>query len=233
MREYDKASYNIGDGPDDVKFRDLNALYAWGCTVICLQEASDRRELIKRWLERHPGWSVHQPLLPGAGAVPILYDKDFWKPRRLRTIVAVLRRFVGAGAGPSFAKTKQVNVLVLERRHTGRIRRIINTHFIASATRPAGKFFRRRDHYRIHARVLARVIGRPGTRKNKRAAVFADFNAERDFPLLDPVRRTGLRGWTTERGTHGHRKIDHVLEADPGDRNVIELSSDHRAVLAA
>ncbi len=220
------ATFNMGDGPDRRKVADLLTLAGEGATVIGLQEAGDRGHVLDEFLDLMPSWRLWSPKAPGAASVPILYDTDGQRLLRGRSVLGVAARFVGAGAGPSRAKPKAINVVVL--RGQGRTRRYVNTHFIASATRsPAPRFRLRRRHYDDHADVLARIIGTG--RKMRRTTVTGDFNAEPTSPLLAPIRATGISGWT-QVGTHGKRRIDHVL-GEGGPRRAVALSSDHRAIL--
>lgn len=229
------ASYNLGDGDDADKVHDLETIITAGAIIVGCQEASDRRRLRRR-LPR--GWRWRGPrIVPGAAAVPIL-----WDARRLRllwfaTLAAVARMWVGAmGAGPAFAKPKRLNLAVFEDRETGERIRVLNGHFLPSAGRhnlPDPERDARRWHYLRMAQVLARTIDRlAGPRGHRAVVVTLDANAESDFPLLAPVRRTGIVGWTPRRDrTEGGRAIDHVLGL-AGDRRYLTLSSDHRAVLA-
>jgi hypothetical protein len=220
------ATWNIGVGPDDRKAEDLDKIRRHGVILLGPQEAGDRGEMLGEWCTAN-GWRMHRPRLPGAGSVPILFDPEALRLDRARTVIAVARRFVGAGAGPSIAKPKAINVAVFEIRATGKRVRFLNTHFVASATRQGKAYDARRRHYRAHALVLARMI----RARVDRTVVAMDANAEIDFPLLSPVRATGLSGWS-RMPTHGKRSIDHLLGPGQGlgSRFVVFTSSDHTAV---
>jgi hypothetical protein len=220
------ATLNLGDGPHHQKLSDLHKLVKKGVTVIGLQEAGDRLPVLEAFLDSHLTWRLYRPPFPGAGSVPILYNAAQWQLLRTRSVLAVARRFVGPGAGPSTAKDKPINVVVLSHLDVG-TKRFLNTHFIASATRlPRARFRRRRSHFEDHAAVLARLVrARVG-----RTVVMGDFNAEFDFSGLSVLRATGITGWT-QQPTHGRRAIDHIL-GPVGKRRVVPTSSDHAAVVA-
>lgn len=232
MTDY-AATYNLGAGELEDKAKDLRRLNDAGALIIGLQEASDRRAL-RRHLPH--GWRGYWPALrPGAKAVPILWNHDLLRRVRFASLLAVAAAWVGAvGAGPTHAKAKRLTLVVLEDRQTGERWRVVNTHFLPSAGRrdlPDKEAAARRWHYVRHAQALARLIERlRGRRGHRQVIVTLDANAERDFPLLAPVRAAGLGGWT-ERPTERGRAVDHILGLD-GDRVLLDLSSDHRAVLA-
>jgi len=229
------ATYNCGSASAERLGRDLDHL-AELFSVICLQEASDRRRVIKAFRRRHPGWRAFRARLrPGGPAVPILYDARQLDRRRRRSVKAVGRRWVGPeGAGPTYAKTKRINELTLRDRHTGLVFTVGNTHFIPSATR--GDLEHREkaariQHYSDH---LDAVIRRPA-KVSGPYVLAGDFNATPDFPPLHRLSRADWHGWTSF-GTHGHRAIDHVLahgrrlHAVGAAELLDHLSSDHSAV---
>ena len=227
------ATLNLGDGPDGRKIADLEHLTDdFDATVIGCQEASDRRRALKRFVKRNPSWRVYQPRIPGGAAVPILWDGDEWARLRFRSVLAVARTWVGAvGAGPTFAKPKQITVVVLRHRPTGRRVKFVNTHLIPSATRkslPAAEEKARMAHYLRHVAALVRIVGH----SEIPVVLTMDSNATPDFGPLRPLHNVGLDGWS-QRGTHGNRPIDDVLSRDLDEtacKNV-PTSSDHDAVV--
>lgn len=218
------ATYNLGAGKAHRKVTDLVKLAEGGASVIGLQEASDRGDVLEEFLDAHPTWRVWSPKLGGAPAVPILFDGRVWAAQRFRSVLAVAASVVGAGPGPRRAKAKRINLVRLKARRGGTVRRFANTHFIAD---PDGNP-ERLAHYVKHVARLVRVIGRG--RLRRRTVVLGDFNAERGFGPLEPIRAR-LGGWTRT-PTRDRRALDHILGL-PGDRRTVLLSSDHRAVLAA
>jgi endonuclease/exonuclease/phosphatase family metal-dependent hydrolase len=222
------ATYNLGDGRDSAKVEDLDTLVSKGVSIIGLQEASDRGNALDDFLDHHTEWRMYAPKVAGGLAVPILWDTREWKRLRLRTTLAVASRYVGPGAGPRRSKAKRINVVVLKHRHWGNHRRVLNTHFIASATRTGDQYDERDEHYLDHARVLAAMIG--SGERMRRTIVTGDFNADSSYRGLNAVRATLINGWTRF-ATHGKRAIDHVL-GPKGDRYPVPLSSDHHAVIA-
>lgn len=232
MKTFRAATYNIGGGPDDRKIADLERHVDDDVTVIGCQEASDRRQMLRRFVKRNPSWCRYQPLLPGGAAVPILWDGDEWRRLRFRSVLAVARTWVGpVGAGPTFAKPKQIAVVVLRHRETGRVVKFVNTHLIPSATRkrlPKDEGAARMAHYLRHVAALVRIM-----RHTQVPAVLTmDANAEPEWPPLRPLHAVGLNGWS-QVGTHGKRRIDHVLHR--GLREVaaetVPTSSDHDSVV--
>lgn len=242
------GTLNIGDGSTAKKLDGiLGAIaFGFGLTLLGLQEGSDRVKLLARLVDllRHPaavvkrllerrrerreirqrlavmGWRVWQPrLVPGAAAVPILYDAKVWRLRRGRSVVAVGRMFVGAaGAGPSWAKARVANVVVVEHRDTGEIVEHLNTHMLPSAERsniPDAEKARRRRNYRLHVEKLARMVKR-AERRGHGVLVTCDANATRTSSLLDPLRDVGLRGFTVVDTHDTGRGIDHVLTLEGG-----------------
>lgn len=229
------ATYNIGNGPDARKVDDLVtvATHPRGhCAIIGMQEGGDRRAMLTRYKRTNPGWRVHQPRRPGASSVPIAWHGPTFKLLRTRSALAVARSWVGRrGAGPTFAKPKRVNVVVLRHRETGLRVRVLNTHAIPSTTRhnlPGRELAARTAHLAQH---VAKVVDMVERSKDP-VVVTADWNATPEWPALRPLRRAGLRGWTRN-ATHGRRRaIDHVLHV--GLQNVrgyrAPTSSDHHAV---
>lgn len=232
MKTFRAATYNIGGGPDDRKIADLERHVDDDVTVIGCQEASDRRQMLRRFVKRNPSWCRYQPLLPGGAAVPILWDGDEWRRLRFRSVLAVARTWVGpVGAGPTFAKPKQIAVVVLRHRETGRVVKFVNTHLIPSATRkrlPKDEGAARMAHYLRHVAALVRIVGR----SEVPVVLTMDSNATPDFGPLRPLHNVGLNGWS-RRGTHGNRPIDDVLHRDLDELASVnvETSSDHDAVV--
>lgn len=263
------GTLNIGDGSTATKLEGiLHAIALGGISLLGLQEGSDRVKLLKRLVEllAHPlraarrvvervrerralraqlaamGWRVWQPLgVPGAAAVPILYDAKAFRLRRGRSVVAVARMFVGAaGAGPAWAKARVVNVIVVEHRDTGEVIEHMNTHMIPSAERrniPDAERRRRRGNYTAHVERIKRMVWRADRRRDHGVVVTCDANATRNSELLEPLRDVGLRGWTVQDTHDSGRGIDHVLTLERGrvlgsPANVIHLAGfDHRLVV--
>lgn len=232
MKTFRAATYNIGDGTDTRKVADLEHLADdYDVTVVGCQEASDRRKALRRFVKRNPSWRVYQPHTPGGAAVPILWDGDEWRRLRFRSVLAVARTWVGPrGAGPTFAKPKQITIVVLRRRETGRLVKVVNTHLIPSATRklPGDEKKARMAHYLRHVAALVRIVGR----SEMPVVLTMDSNAKPDFGPLRPLHNVGLNGWS-RRGTHGNRPIDDVLHRDLDETASVNVatSSDHDAVV--
>lgn len=232
MKSFRAATYNIGDGPDDRKVADLEHLADdFDVTVVGCQEASDRRKMLRRFRKRNPSWHVYQPHTPGGAAVPILWDGDEWRRLRFRSVLAVARSWVGPrGAGPTFAKPKQITVVTLRHRPTGRRVKFVNTHLIPSATRrlPGDEKKARMGHYLRHVAALVRIVGR----SEIPVVLTMDSNATPDFGPLRPLHNVGLNGWSRV-GTHGNRAIDDVVHRDLTELNTtnVRTSSDHDAVV--
>lgn len=204
------AQWNIGSASDDRVRADLRtAIVLVGVTVLGLVEASDRKAVLARLIRTYP-WNKRTGDIAGAPAVPILWDQNVWQLEGWAPMLAVPRAWVGpAGAGPEWAKPKIVTSVRLRHRDSAVPVRFLCTHLIPSVTRgrlPIRERLARRRHYRRHVRFLARVV----RRTDSAVVVFVDANAPRLFPLLNPLHRAGLRGWTRA-GTHGDRAIDHVL----------------------
>ncbi len=232
MTAFRVATLNLGGGPDDRKIHDLERHVDDGVSVIGNQEASDRRKMLRRFRRRNPSWRTYQPRTPGGAAVPISWDTDEWRRLRFHSILAVARMWVGAiGAGPTFAKPKQITVVVLRRRETGRPVKFVASHLIPSATRtnlPGDEEKARLSHYLRHVAALVRIV------KHTQIPVvlMLDTNARPDWPPLRPLHNVGLNGWS-QQGTHGDRPIDDVLHRgliETRTKNV-PTSSDHDAVV--
>ena len=218
------ATYNLGDGPDAAKVADLDKIAAHDADVICLQEAGDRQDVLRRWAKSRD-WQVWfgSESMEGASSVPILHRITVGgKFSRL----AVDSMWVGPGAGPDVSKPKVVNGV-----RAGRVA-VLNTHFIASATRKDAEA--RRRHYRRQVAVLA-DMSRNRIRRDQCLVVAGDFNAEPDFELLDPLRALGLRQ-RVNGPTLGNRCVDlvwtHGLRA-PDSIVIRGLSSNHDAPLVS
>lgn len=228
------GSLNLGHASTSRVVADLGNLARHGATVLGLQEAGDREDALRQFVRQRPSWRLYRPPAPvGAPSVPIAYDSASWTRARARTLLAVVGMWVGAvGAGPTRAKPRVLNIVVLRhRKHRQRVK-FINTHLLASITRtnlPAREEAARARNAREHLRVLLRVVAR--TRLP--LVLMGDFNAPTGHSILEPLARAGLRGWSTE-GTHGKRPIDHVLSQGLQrlDTQVLPTSSDHDAVLA-
>lgn len=232
MTPFRAATLNLGGGSDDSKVEDLENLADDGVTVIGDQEASDRRRMLRRFRKRNPSWRTYQPRTPGGAAVPISWDSDEWRRLRWRSILAVARMWVGAiGAGPSLAKPKQITVVVLRRRETGRNVKFICSHMIPSATRgdlPGAEEKARLSHYLRHVAALVRIV----KHAEIPVVVMLDTNARPDWPPLRPLHNVGLNGWS-QQGTHGNRPIDDVLHRGLRETKTenVPTSSDHDAVV--
>lgn len=214
------ATLNLGDGPDDRKAAALDRLVEQGVDVICLQEASDRRAMLRAWASAND-WVLHHGDTPGAGAVPILFREGL-PVTETASREAVPRTFVGPGAGPDTSKPKVVTSVRLEDGE-----QVLNTHLTPSATRPWA--WRRRRHYRRHIAVLKEMVE---NRERGRIILVGDFNAPPTFRLLKPLLRLGMVQATPD-ATMGRRLIDHtwIKRGRVVSARVLEVPSDHRAVI--
>ena len=232
------ATFNLGDGPLRDKVDDVVDLAGKGATVIGLQEASDRDDLLVELRKRSgmASWRWCRVADDGGPAVPILYDSAVWE---LETpcggFLAVESRYLGpAGAGPDESKPKFVTAFVLHHRSSGRNVRVLNTHFIPSARNsslPSGELRRRIAHVRDHVAALLDRIG-DGTRHPMPVVLTGDLNGPGSWPLLDPLKGIDLTGWSTD-PTHGGETLDHVVQRnlDQEGQAYVSTSSDHRAVV--
>lgn len=218
------AFYNIGDGPAPNKIRDLDTLaIRHNADFIHLSETGDRIPMLRVWAERQ-GYRLWIGNVPGSKSVAVLYKRE--RDVRRFSRLAVPRMYVGAGAGPSWAKPKAIMGL--------RLRKLVvlSTHFTPSATRDGRQYRFRRLHYAIHMRVLNYMIRRRRA-QGLQVVVVGDFNAPANFRLLDPLVDMNMRQ-LIKQSTHHNRIIDHAW-VTPGVNvrhiDVINLSSDHNAIL--
>lgn len=237
------ATWNMGHASTVRVLADLAAL-SMHARIIGLQEAGDRSAPLRLFLATHRRWALYTGTIPGAPRMAILYRS----PRidRVTVLEAVShvavpsRRVVPVGvkkvgAGQAVVPPKVINHLHL-RFESGEELHVLNTQFIASATRddmsPAETRLRR-QHYADHVAALLGVIASLG---GAPFVLTGDFNAERTFGLLAPLAEL-VTGWTAE-DTHDTRAIDHILR--PAHSRVVgaapslpmDTSSDHAAVVA-
>lgn len=235
---------NSGNASIETRVDGLSALVLAGARRIGGQEfgGPDGERVLRLFLTRYPTWRVWRPAyVRGAKAVPILYDSYHVKPLRLRSVMAVTRRYVGRGPGPSWSKSKPILVLVYRVRfYSGRSRRRrvwspgkpgrhLNTHFISGVQTDHAAHSLRDKHHAAQARVLARVIGPPAVMA--RTIVTMDGNADPDYAGWAVVKATGIGGWEEHtEPTHGERRrYDYVLGPD-GPREYVRGYSDHAFV---
>lgn len=232
------AAYNVGDGPDPIKVAHLVRLaiaHAVGLVGMC--EGADRRRMLRafrRTMRRVHGqrWGSYQPFRARGGAsVPIAWSKAEWQRLRWRSVLAVARMFLGPrGAGPTYAKAKAINVLVLRHRATGRVVKYLNGHAIPSEERhlsPA-EDARRDEHYRAFVAALVGILDHT----HVPVVLTADLNAGPTNPKLGPLKDAGMTGWSTE-PTHDRSIFDHI--AARGllllGEDLVHGASDHATVV--
>lgn len=223
MTELVIDSYNIGDGPDADKRADLSRISEFA-KVICLQEAGDRTKMLKEWAADN-GWVLwYNPVVPGSKSVPILYLRGYGVVSRGARML-MPRTYVGAGAGPSWAKAKAATFVRIDNTV------IFNTHMTPSATREGREYRFRRLHYRAHVAGLMRLV-RNRIDREREVVVVGDMNAPPSFQLLRPLREEGLRQHVDEDTRH-HQIIDQIWSTRGlvvVKRLVIrQVSSDHHS----
>lgn len=238
--QFTAATLNLGDASDaDLASNIATLARDRGVTVLGLQEAGDRADLLAKVRDRAgmASWRWCRPDDPGAPSVPIMYDSDVWS---LETacggFLAVESRYLGpGGAGPDESKPKFVTAFVLHHRASGRNVRVLNTHFIPSARRndlSDAEKQRRVQHVKDHVAALVDRIGRPATHPMP-VVLMGDLNGPGSWPLLQPLKDIDLVGWSTEPTHDGGESLDHVVR-----RNLVNVSrayvgtaSDHKAVV--
>lgn len=234
------ATLNLGDASDADLAGNITALARdRGVTVLGLQEAGDRADLLSKVRDRAgmASWRWCRPSDPGAPSVPIMYDSDVWS---LETacggFLAVESRYLGpGGAGPDTSKPKFVTAFVLHHRASGRNVRVLNTHFIPSARRndlSDAEKQRRVQHVKDHVAALVDRIGRPATHPMP-VVLMGDLNGPGSWPLLQPLKDIDLVGWSTEPTHDGGESIDHVVRRNLANvsRSYVGTASDHKAVV--
>jgi hypothetical protein len=187
-------------------------------------EAGDRLRANGAVARKH-GWKLFLgDGTPGAASVPFLINPRA-KIHGHGTKLAVKRRKVGRGAGPSMSKTKVINWLVIE--IDGYLWLVLGTHMIASANRWYGVL--RRRHYRAH---IAAIVELVNERRVDRVLLVMDGNCDprKDrYHLLDPLEKAGLRQ-VTRGATHDMNLYDHAWTNEGGDGEPFQAPSDHRWV---
>lgn len=239
--QFTAATLNLGDAaPADLAGNIAELARDRGVTILGLQEAGDREDLLSRVRDRAgmASWRWCRVGDPGAPSVPIMYDSDVWS---LETgcggFLAVESRFLGPeGAGPDESKPKYVTAFVLHHTASGRNVRVLNTHFIPSARRndlSDAEKQRRVEHVKDHVASLVDRIGRPATHPMP-VVLMGDVNGPGSWPLLTPLKDIDLVGWSTEM-THPKtdEAIDHVVRRGLANvsRANVNTASDHHAVV--
>lgn len=223
------VTMNLGNATDEAVLRDLHRLLATA-QIAGLQEAGDRWDVLHDFQMAHPGqWLIWAGTAAGSRSVPMLYRADLG-PVRLFSRLAVPRMTVGRGAGPDVAKAKAitgVGVGVVD---------VLNTHMIASAWQQKSSPLRR-THYRIHVRVLARMM-QNRINRGREVLALGDFNCPPDggpHALLDPLKAVqslphAALTQLTQAPTHGTQIYDQGWSSELGTTQVTNTSSDHHAV---
>lgn len=215
------ATWNCGNRSDDQVLGGLHRL-AGKCDVMGLQECGDRAKVLNRFCEA-TGWQCWLGDRPGAPSVPIL-----WNPKVVRALVtgttpATTATFVGPrGAGPSRMKAKVWNRVRFAADKERLV--VINGHIVPSVYLLARR--------RLAARQITVLAGMVAKRRGRVPVIaVGDFNMKPSDRLTKPLRRLGMKQ-RTHRPTHGRRCIDHVWTLGVEGRvEVVEMPSDHRAVL--
>ena len=238
--QFTAATLNLGDASDADLASNITALARdRGVTVLGLQEAGDRADLMAKVRDRAgmASWRWCRPDDPGAPSVPIMYDSDVWS---LETacggFLAVESRYLGPdGAGPDESKPKFVTAFVLHHRASGRNVRVLNTHFIPSARRNDLSDAEKRNrvqHVKDHVAALVDRIGRPATHPMP-VVLMGDLNGPGSWPLLQPLKDIDLVGWSTEPTHSSGESLDHVVRRNLANvsRAYVNTASDHKAVV--
>lgn len=237
------ASYNLGNAHDPSVVHDLTQL-AKVASSIGLQEAGDRLQALHAFLHLHPTWEQYAgDNQRGQRHTPIVFDAQRLRLDRSEALeVAGPTRVApgqhGRGAGPAVIEAKWVMRNRYEDTATGHRVHHVNTHFIASWTRGANslgtqEWRARRAHGMRSVDVLSQMIE---THPKGLMFVTGDFNATRDFALLQPLWKRIVPGKLVG-GTHGNRAIDYVAYREDsrikaGAWQVLDhFSSDHRPVV--
>lgn len=220
---------NLGDIPEHVLVARLDALRdEFEPHVIHCTEGGDRIRLLRLWAADH-GYVVFEgDGTPGAASVPFLVRKHGVRVHGHGTVLAVKRRKVGRGAGPSTSKTKVINWVIVQVLDEttgawGLLWQIFGTHMIASAMRPFA--WLRRIHYRRHMRVIVHTIR---DARIHRMLLVMDGNCDPGHKLEKPLRDLGLRQLVHE-PTHDAHTYDQGWTNQDGDASTID-GSDHRWV---
>lgn len=242
------ASYNVGNASDARVTEDLLFLGAprgkdsEGSPQIdglSLQEAGDRRACINAFLKEYPHWTCFsEKSITGSGKVPILWNTLVMPVDKTDCTVAVKERRVGRrGAGTDPVPQRAINrVRVMGKDEAGKTHRmhVCNTHMIPSVTRSAlflgpKEKKARMQHYRDHIAAICAVA----EERHGAMLVTADWNAEPDFELLNPMESQGFRPDTAGDSRY-RRTIDFIMRRGAAwkvtDIDNVNLSSDHNAV---
>lgn len=238
--QFTAATLNLGNATlADLATTITNLAHNRGVTVLGVQEAGDRSELLARVRDRAgmASWRWCRVDVPGGPSVPILYDSEVWS---LGTgcggFLAVESRYLGPdGAGPDESKPKYVTAFVLHHQASGRNVRVLNTHFIPSARRndlSDAEKQRRVQHVKDHVAALVDRIG-PAATHPMPVVLMGDFNGPGSWPLLTPLKDIGLVGWSTEPTHTSGESIDHVVRRNLAtvSRSYVGTPSDHKAVV--
>lgn len=222
------ATWNIGDGGDQLKARGLDRLVEHGADIIGLQEAGDRGRMIKHWCHDHD-WHLWLGEGRGASSVPILWNPAAVKRLNTDTWAATPPTNTGRlGVGPNVVKAKVWNKVRFE--IDGEVDLLfVNGHGPASIWAPK----RRRLAERWVAELADRLEHRERAVDGDQVDVLVvmDGNAKPTDRLWRPLRDLGMEQHTMH-PTHGQRVIDltWTLGCD-GRTEVITMPGDHRAAI--
>lgn len=176
------ASYNVGDGPEAAKMADLTKIARYA-HVIGLQEAGDRRPLLRKFLTSNPEWALFVGRGRGAGKVPILFDASVLTldPDNSRAVEAWGGGEVTEGAGPEDAGPKMLTHAVFTHEPTGRRVHLLNHHVIASHTRRTRRTRKRQLARRKVAALQALAFDRESGRCRGLVFGTGDWNGPRSW----------------------------------------------------
>lgn len=238
--QFTAATLNLGDASDADLATDITMLARdRGVTILGLQEAGDRADLLAKVRDRAgmASWRWCRPDDPGAPSVPIMFDSDVWSyETSCGGFLAVESRYLGpSGAGPDESKPKFVTAFVLHHRASGRNVRVLNTHFIPSARRndlSDAEKQRRVQHVKDHVAALVDRIGRPAAQPMP-VVLMGDLNGPGSWPLLQPLKDVDMVGWSTEPTHTSGESLDHVVRRNLANvsRFYVNTASDHKAVV--
>jgi hypothetical protein len=225
------ATWNIGDGKDDLKERGLTRLLQHGADIIGLQEAGDREKMIKHWCHDH-GWHLWLGEGPGASSVPIIWNPEVVKRLNTDTWPATPPTNTGRlGVGPSMVKAKvwnKVRFEILDDQDPTDLL-FVNGHGPASVWAPK----RRRLAEDWVGELADRLEHRERSIDDDQADVLVvmDGNAKPGDRLWVPLRQLGMHQHTHD-PTKGGRTIDLTWTLGcTGSTEVIPMPGDHRAAI--
>ena len=196
------------------------------CSMLFLQEASDRAALIFR-VAQSKGWKVISGQQAGQAATPLIYDKlvhELVKPSR---ILLAHRQDVGPGAGPSMLKEKWLIGGLFRHRATGRMFWAYSAHYVATQ----GKRKRRLVALSMSHRILLRM-----RTVARMVIVGADFNTVQGTEVMRVLTDNRKVGYSKPLATHGKRAIDRIIWTVKNWLNLLytetfDTHSDHRLLV--